>query len=75
MTFRDVMVIELSNWYFIFALLGNVTGFNSESAGMLLSSCSTLEVSSFRAVSTFPEDGVQEEHAESSDSGDIFLFC
>lgn len=55
-----------STWSFILAFLGNVTVLNSESAGMLLSSCSALQVFSFRAASTFPVDGAGEEHAESA---------
>ena len=55
-----------STWSFILAFLGNITVFNSESAGMLLSSCSILQVFSFSAASTFPVDGAGEEHAESA---------
>lgn len=38
---------------------------------MLLSSCSTLQVFSFSAASTFPVDGAGEEHAESAGWGDM----
>ena len=60
-----------STWSFILAFLGNITVFNSESAGMLLSSCSILQVFSFSAASTFPVDGAGEEHAESAGWGEV----
>lgn len=63
--------MELPSWSFILAFLGMTTVFNSDSAGLLLGSCSALHVFAFSAASTFPVDGAGEEHAESAGCGDV----